>query len=555
MPSSIRRLAGVALAGALIAAELAANGPRFYPDDPIAVDNDKALDASGIRPREDSDYYDFIENTFFPPGDPTDIPAVNVNTLGEVPDSTWFTNRIGQRPMSIAELVRGPDRVERLSIDGWPIVQGKSEGLQGGWRVADPTGHLYQIEFDPSAYGEMATGAEMVGTVFYHAIGYNVVDVYLVEIDPARLTISPTATIRGIDGTRRPFTRDDVDEVLRRSARLPNGNYRALASRFAEGEPLGAFRYYGTRPDDPNDIFPHEHRRELRGNRVFAAWLNHDDSRSLNSLDMLETGPDGKKHVKHYMFDFGSIMGSGTAFPQVPRAGNEYIVDWGEGFKSLATLGLYVRPWQRVDYPSMPTSVGRFEGDFFDPLAWKPEYPNPAFGNMRPDDAFWAARIVARFSDEMIRAAVDKGGYSDPRAVDYLTGTLIERRDKVLRTWLNGVNPLVDFALDSEGVLTFSNAAVEAGVATPASSHEVQWARFDNAAGVEQRVGEPIATSESRVAAPVEPVGDADYITATIRSIHAERPAWAEPVRVYFRRSGRGWETVGIDRMVDPDVD
>ena len=61
--------------------------------------------------------------------------------------------------------------------------------------------------------------------------------------------------------------------MLDRSARLPNGNYRVIASRFAEGDPLGPFRYYWTRPDDPNDIVPQEHRRELRGNRVFASWL------------------------------------------------------------------------------------------------------------------------------------------------------------------------------------------------------------------------------------------------------------------------------------------
>ena len=56
----------------------------------------------------------------------------------------------------------------------------------------------------------------------------------------------------------------------------------------------------------------------------------------------------------------------------------------------------------------MPDSVGRLEAERFDPLKWKPEYPNPAFENMRPDDAFWAARIVSKFTDEAIRAVVEK---------------------------------------------------------------------------------------------------------------------------------------------------
>ena len=188
--------------------------------------------------------------------------------------------------------------------------------------------------------------------------------------------------------------------MLRRAARRADGTYRAIASRFADGRPVGHFRYFGTRPDDPNDIFPHEHRRELRGARVFAAWLNHDDSRGINSLDMLE-GEAGRRWVKHYMFDFGSILGSGTFAPQKPRAGNEYIFEWKPGLMTLATLGLYFKPWVTYRYPDVPPSVGRFEGERFDPLAWKPEYPNTAFDNMRPEDAFWAARIVARVSEDV----------------------------------------------------------------------------------------------------------------------------------------------------------
>src|SRR5687768_6606574 len=80
-----------------------ASDPRFYPDDPLVVDDDTALDASGVKEAELSEAYDFLENTFGEPGDGEPGRALNVNTLDEVPDSSWFTNRIGQRPMSIDE--------------------------------------------------------------------------------------------------------------------------------------------------------------------------------------------------------------------------------------------------------------------------------------------------------------------------------------------------------------------------------------------------------------------------------------------------------------------
>jgi hypothetical protein len=193
--------------------------------------------------------------------------------------------------------------------------------------MSDPTGQIYQIEFDPPSNPDMATGAEIIGTAFYHAIGYHVVEVYLAEFDPATMVIAPTARVFDpLLGERRPLTRADVETVLARAAPQPDGTYRVLASRFAPGRPLGNFRYYGVRPDDPNDVFAHEHRRELRAARVFGAWLNHDDSRGVNSLDMLHS-ENGRTYVKHYMFDFGSIMGSGTGFSQTRRGGHEYIFE------------------------------------------------------------------------------------------------------------------------------------------------------------------------------------------------------------------------------------
>ncbi|WP_457840969.1 hypothetical protein, partial [Staphylococcus aureus] len=86
-------------------------------------------------------------------------------------------------------------------------------------------------------------GAEVIGTAFYHAFGYHTVDVYIAELDPAKIEIAPNARISDpLIGERRSMTRRDVNDVLNRGARLPNGRYRVLVSRFADGAPLGNFR-------------------------------------------------------------------------------------------------------------------------------------------------------------------------------------------------------------------------------------------------------------------------------------------------------------------------
>jgi len=543
-----RTLVAAVIAVCVAAFTTSAQKPFFYPDDPIAVDDDMSLDASKVAPVEDSNGYDFMVNSFGSPGVRHDARAGNVNTVDEVPDSSWFVNRIGKRPMSTDEIVRGPDRVPSISLEGWSITQGKSVGLQPGFRMSDPSGQLYQIEFDPPSNPEMATGAEVIGTAFYHALGYHTVDVYLAELDPARLEIGQTARISDprIAG-RRPLSRRDVSDVLRRGAKMKNGHYRVLVSRFADGTPLGNFRYYGRRSDDPNDLVPHEDRRELRGARVFGAWLNHDDSRGVNSLDMLHT--DGaRRYVKHYMFDFGSIMGSGTVFAQRHRAGNEYILDWTPGWLTLATFGAYTRSWMHIKYPDVPPAVGRFEAASFDPAAWRPEYPNPAFDNMRADDAFWAARLVARFSPADIRAIVEKARYSDPRATDYITATLVERRKRVLETWLPAVNPLVDFALSDQAVFTFENAAVAAGVESAATTHRVRWSRFDNTTGAIRDTVETEMPGSS-APAPAQLLTGAEFLQLEVSAEHPRRPEWRQPVTVHFRRAGNGWTVVGVQRL------
>jgi hypothetical protein len=526
-------------------------GPRFYPDDPLWVDDDRALDASKAGEIEDTNGYDFVVNTFARMGERRDVRALNVNTVDEVPDSSWFTNRIGRREMTVAEVVKGPDQVPTISLDGWRVSAGKSSGVQPGFRMFDPNDpneKTYQIEVDPPSNPELASGVEVIGTAFYHAIGYHTVEVYLAEIDRQTLVISNDAKIRDpLNGRRRQMKKYDLDRVFDRAAKLPSGRYRVLVSRFADGDQAGNFRYYGTRSDDPNDIVPHEHRRELRGARVFGAWLNHDDSRGINSLDMLEPH-DGRASIKHYMFDFGSILGSGTVYAQRHRAGNEYIFEQRPGWLTLATLGAYVRPWMLIDYPDVPPSVGRIEAEKFDPLTWKPEYPNPAFENMRADDAFWAARIVSRFTDDMIRAVVEKARYSDPRATDYMTKVLIARRDKVVAAWINQVCPVVEPVLGPDGSLTFDNAAVNARAATVPQSYELEWFRFDNATDTRTPVGERTTVTALPARAPAGLLASEDFVGVTVTASHPQHAGWARPAILYFRRAGAAWALVGVER-------
>ena len=536
---------GVALAAAIVVAGVARSAqPTYFPDDPLQVDPE-TRDAAGVKSRELSDPYDFVENTFLKRGERTNQRAVNVNTIDEVPDSSWFTNRVGARALSVDEYTRGPNVSGPPAPGPWTVVSGKSDGITPGFTMRDTAGALWFIKFDPPSNPEMATGAEVIATKLFWALGYHVPENHLATLDPAALRVSDQATIRDRLGKRQRLTREGVDQLLAQGARRPDGTFRVIASRALPGTPIGPFKYFGTRPDDPNDLFPHEHRRELRGLKAFAAWLNHDDSRSINTLDtLIESG--GRKVVRHHLIDFGSTLGSASVTAQKPRAGNEYIWEARPTLLTMLSLGFWVRPWLKVRYPEYP-AVGNLEAAYFWPERWKPEYPNAAFDNARPDDLFWAARRVMAIPDDAIRAVVASAEYSEAGAANYLADVIIARRDKVGLQWLTGVNPLTDLALSADGTLTFANVAVDTRRATPPAGYEVAWGVFDNATGTTRAVGSPVTATTGRVAAPPEVVS-APFVEAAVHTRHPAFPEWRRPVVAHFRRDPQGWTLVGVRR-------
>ena len=118
-------LLAVAAAVAAPAADLpAARAPRFAASDPVWRDVDQLNVPARPSVMDWAGTWDALTNTLR--GKPQQgriPPARGVNTLGEVPDSSWFENRIGVREMSVAQIVRGPNRDDGPDMNGtWTVM-------------------------------------------------------------------------------------------------------------------------------------------------------------------------------------------------------------------------------------------------------------------------------------------------------------------------------------------------------------------------------------------------------------------------------------------------
>src|SRR5262245_1354354 len=75
----------------VLAINVSTQRPRFYPDDPIAREPE-SQDASNAAPYDQPEIYSLSYNLFVTSGhQPSGLRAKNINTIDEVPDSSWFT--------------------------------------------------------------------------------------------------------------------------------------------------------------------------------------------------------------------------------------------------------------------------------------------------------------------------------------------------------------------------------------------------------------------------------------------------------------------------------
>ena len=411
--------------------------------------------------------WDGVDNMLFRPlsesvGLVEDGEAANANSLDEVADSSWFTNRIGVHPMTVEEITRGacapallldPDTAEDGS---WVIDQGKANGSSPGFRIDVKGKGKFMLKGEPPDQPERPSAASVIGAAAYHAVGFNTSCEQIVYFRPSLLKLTPGLTRKGNFGAEEPFDQKVVDQILADSPRR-GPLIRMQASAWLDGYLLGPFRYTGTRKDDPNDVVPHEARRELRGGRLLAAWLEHHDAREQNSMDAWFTDAAGPKpkpdaspgHVLHYYLDTSDCLGSEWDWEVVSRRlGHSYLADWGDMGRDFVTLGIPVRPWDRARRKPGMEIFGFFDVANFQPERWKNEYPNATFSRMTERDGAWMARILARFTPEKVEALGRMARLSDPAKADYLVEVLKGRLDRILERYLTRLSPLADVRVE-----------------------------------------------------------------------------------------------------------
>ena len=491
-------------------------------------------------------------------------PAKNANALGQVPNSSWYTNRLSRWSISPRRVALGPcEQFEMERGPRWVVHQGRLRRGNRGFVVdvhrRDGTTTRYKLKVRGARQTERATAAEAIASRIYWAAGFETPCNRVIYVDPEILELADDAILVDKYGAETPMSESDIERVLRRVPHNPKGRFRTVASPSLPGKPLGPFSYEGVRHDDPNDVIPHEDRRELRGSKLIAAWLNHFDTRQRNTATtfMQKKGSD-KGYVQHFLRDFDDSLGARWVNDQVSRRfGRSFYFDFEHVFADMFGLGLIHRPWEDVESDDDAPIFNYFGVTHFEPKDWKEGFPNIAFGRMDARDAFWATNIISRFTDTHIERLVAVGRFTKEVYGDYLTETLIGRRDRIVRTYFAEMSPLVEPEVGGGELCVIdawvsreygpsSNARYERRFSSLLESQKKGWDQLDRAASETGEVCVDLPPAAQRSPR----LGD---LVVEVRVSRKGLDKSAKPTRFHLRpdRETNQYRLVGILRVGD----
>jgi hypothetical protein len=429
--------------------------------------HDPAHIACAPRVAESRLYWDGMDNLMFRPlselvGVSVHGEAINVNSLDEVPDSAWFTNRIGRRSMSVADVAAGactPDDMldpDSAADGSWVIDRGKAEGATRGFRVVVPGKGKYMLKAESlEDQPERQAASAAIGSAIFHAVGFYTVCEQVLYVRPSILKLMPGLRTKPNFGDEKAFDKKELDAIVADSP-TRDGRIRMSASKWVEGHALGPYSSEGTRGDDPNDVVAHEDRRELRGMRVLAAWLDRYDTRRGNTLDTwiadAKDKPDSSPgRVLHYQLDTSETIGGTWPWdPLSRRLTHQYVIDWGYLAADFFTLGIPRRPWDKKTRAPGYELFGYYGVDEFRPEDWKNAYPNSAYSRATERDNAWMARILAHVTPDMLDALAQLGKFTEPRNTTYLAYVMGRRLEMILERYLTRLSPITDVSVTGD---------------------------------------------------------------------------------------------------------
>ena len=409
-----------------------ANGPKFFRDDPIARDPEtrgrRAACAGRAQPavRLHRELVPRRRREGRHPRGQRQHRSTRCRTRAGSPTASAASREIDR------ESLNGPDTGTGPRPGPWTIVVGQDGGHHAG--IHDPRLDRPDLLHQVRSAVEPRDGERRRGHLDEVLSRASAITCRRTTCDgPPRTTRHRRGRrIEDDDGRQRRSSARISTSLLKRAARDADGSYRVLASKALEGtagRPVSLLRHATRRSQRhlPARASP----RAARPARVLRAWLNHDDSRSINTLDTLvdaggrtivRASPDRLRLDARQRHDAGAEQ----------RAGNEFLWESRPTFITMLTLGFYVRPWIKVQYPDIP-AVGRIESPTSARRTGsrsirirRSRTPGPRIASgPRASSPASPTRTSGRSSARR----------SSPitRATEYLTDTLLTRKGKVLR--------------------------------------------------------------------------------------------------------------------------
>jgi hypothetical protein len=211
--------------------------------------------------------------------------AINVNALDEVPNSSWFTNRIGYFPRTTEEVARGACSGNIDTAGPWTVVEAKPNGFNPGFFIKTASGQRYLLKADGIVQPERNTAADVIGSKLFYAAGFDTRATRSPTSTPSILKVDPEAVAEdeyGEDPPAHPGRPRLCPRGLHQDQGRPHP--RGL-QRVREGQAAGPLPLRGRARDDPNDVVPHADHRELRGPRSWPpGWATSTPaSRTLST--------------------------------------------------------------------------------------------------------------------------------------------------------------------------------------------------------------------------------------------------------------------------------